>query len=158
MHVNFTIILYSGSKLAGSALLKVDIITGYVYDERGNFIGKWIYMLGSDIPIDLLEKGPIKNCTLILANYGGKKFYGPCFKVKTDKKEYVASGPDIREKLVLDPERNIVLHRIPHLYYNPKSRLLVKVDEAIMDDILYNVFGVYYIEEAYMKLIKVEKA
>ena len=162
LYVNFTVMFkyFESKKLfSSSAILKIDTKTCYVYDVKDNFIGKWIYTLSSDVPVEELElKKHIRNCTLVLANYHGKEFYGPCLKVLKEDKEMILIGPNIEKRIVLDESRNIVLDGVPHCYYNPKSKLLVRVEDAILDDILYNVFGIYYIDNAYLILIKAEKA
>jgi len=161
-YINFTVMFkhFETKKLLlSSAILKIDTKTYHVYDVKDNFIGKWIYTLSSDVPVEELElKKHIRNCTLVLANYHGKKFYGPCIRVLREDKEMILIGPNIEKRIVLDESRNIILDGVPHCYYNPKSKLLVRVEDAILDDILYNVFGIYYVDNAYLALTEIEEA
>jgi len=49
-------------------------------------------------------------------------------------------GPNIENIIVLDELRNIVLDEIPYYFYDSKSKILVRMEYIILDDILYNVF------------------
>lgn len=162
VNVNFTVMFkyaWSEKTLISSAILKINTKTCYVYDAEGNFVGKWIYLLSSDIPVEKLElRKPVRNCTLVLANYHAMKFYGPCMKILREGREMIVTSFLAEEKIILDKSRNIVLNVGSDYYYSSKSKLLVRVEDGVLDDILYNVFGIYYIDHAYLVLIKAEKA
>ncbi len=52
LYINFTVMFkyfVTENILAHSEILKIDINTNYVYDKENNFIGKWIYILDSNI-------------------------------------------------------------------------------------------------------------
>ncbi len=79
-------------------------------------------------------------------------------KILRENKELVVTCPNIENIIVLDELRNIVLDEIPYYLYDSKSRILVRMEYIILDDILYNVFGIYYVDNAYLALTEIEEA
>ena len=75
-----------------------------------------------------------------------------------ENKELVVTCPNIENIIVLDELRNIVLDEIPYYFYDSKSKILVRMKYIILDDILYNVFGIYYVDNAYLALTEIEEA
>lgn len=138
--VDYTILLrsYEGNITPFNAILKVSSEENNVYYLNGSLIGKWIYSLDKNL-LNLEEKKPTLNCTCISRGWRGRTIYGNCVRQgnKVGITAYAGSLDMCGSRF--DVHVNY--------FYNVKNALLTKTF-GLIDDVMYRVYGIYYIDHA----------
>ena len=136
--VDYIILLgsHEGNITSFNIILKVNPEENNVYHLNGSLIGKWIYGLDKSLR-NLEEKKPVLNCTCISRSWRGRTVYGNCVRQgnKVGITAYAGS-------LDMCGSRFDVY---VNYFYNVKNTLLTETF-GLIDDVLYRVYGVYYVD------------
>ena len=133
--------LYEGNITPFNTILKVNTEENSVYYLNGSLVGKWIYILDKNLR-SLGEKNPI-NCTRISYNRKGRIVQGNCVREEKEVCIIAYANP-----LGICGSR---FDAYVNYFYNVKNTILTRT-LGLMDDVLYKVYGVYYVDYPQLSL------
>lgn len=122
--------------------MKVNPEENNVYHLNGSLVGKWIYGLDRNLR-SLEEKKPFLNCTYIAHNWEGRTVYGNC--IRQDREVYVTAH--VGSLKMCGSRFNVYIN-----YFYDVTEAILTETLGLVDDVLYRVYGVYYIDHPHLLL------